>query len=77
MVEAAEHTDIVLVTHDESDIDIMAAYRAIFSYACVESFNWLENTIQHPGNLQFTAPGNVITRNEHRVISSHTNCQPE
>lgn len=55
----------------------MAAYRAIFSYACVESFNWLEDTIHHPGNLQFTDPRKVIIHNKHRVISSHTNHQPE
>jgi hypothetical protein len=76
-VEAAEHTDIILVAHDKNEIDVMSAYRAIFAYACVESFGWLEDTIQHQGHLQFTAPANMIFRNEQRVIHSRTNHQPK
>jgi len=74
-VDAAEDTDIILVAHEEKDIDIMAAYRAIFAYACVESFGWLEDVIQHPGYLWFTVPIKVTNSNGHKSINSFTNHQ--
>lgn len=64
------------MANDETDTAIMAAYRAILAYACVESFKWLEDTIKHRGYLRFTAPRNVTNHRDWRKsIDSHTNHQ--